>query len=214
MVGGGLLEELGLLWRGIILGVVIAAPVGPIGLLCIRRTLERGLAAGFATGIGAAMADAFFSAIAAFGVTAILDLITGHIGALRLVGGVFLIGVAIHSFLRDPKPLAAVPEPGNLVAATASGFALTFTNPVTILGIVAVVVGFGTTDSTLHATTLVAGILLGSLAWWSILCGGISLLRHRVTAKTVHWINMSTGVLLGALGLWALAGLWLRPMSG
>lgn len=203
-----MLEELGILWRGIVLGVIIAAPVGPIGLLCIRRTIERGITAGFATGVGAAFADGLFSALAAFGVTVVMDAITGHMVALRLVGGAFLIAVAVHSFLRDPKPLAAVPEAGNLYAATASGFGLTVTNPVTILGIATVVVGFGGTDDTAGAATLVAGIFLGSLAWWGILCGGVSLVRSRVTASTVHWINMGTGVVLGLLGLWAIGGIW------
>ncbi|WP_240002387.1 LysE/ArgO family amino acid transporter [Oleisolibacter albus] len=204
-----LLEDLGILWRGLVLGVVIAAPVGPIGLLCIRRTLERGLSTGLATGVGAAMADALFSAIAAFGVTAVIDLLTGHVRELRLIGGVFLLAVAVHSFLREPKPLAKEPVAGNLFAAAVTGLGLTFTNPVTILGIFAVIAGFGATPSPGAAGTLVAGIFLGSLCWWTVLSGGITLIRHRVTVRTVHWINVGTGVLLAALGLWALAGVLL-----
>lgn len=199
-----MLEEMGILWRGMVLGVIIAAPVGPIGLLCIRRSLERGLTAGLATGLGAAIADALFSAIAAFGITAVLDLITGNMLQLQIVGGLFLLGVAIHAFMRDPKPLAAAPEAGNLTAAVATGLLFTITNPVTILGISAVIVGFGNTKGPAQDATLVAGVFLGSLAWWGILCGGVTLLRHRVTGRTVHWINIATGILLAALGLYAL----------
>ncbi|MQP65672.1 lysine transporter LysE [Niveispirillum sp. SYP-B3756] len=199
-----MLEEMGILWRGVVLGLIIAAPVGPTGLLCIRRSLERGLATGFATGIGAAIADAGFSAIAAFGITAVLDIITGNMLALQIVGGLFLLGVAIHSFLRDPKPLTAVPVAGNLPASVATGLLFTVTNPVTILGIGTIVVGFGHTRGPAQDATLVAGIFLGSLLWWAILCGGVTLLRRRVTGNTVHWINIGTGILLAGLGLYTL----------
>lgn len=199
-----MLEEMGILWRGVVLGVIIAAPVGPIGLLCIRRSLERGLTTGFATGIGAAFADAMFSAVAAFGITAVLDVITGNMLLLQVVGGLFLLAVAVHSFMRDPKPLAEVPVAGNLPAAMLTGFLLTITNPVTILGISAVIVGFGHTKGPTQDATLVAGVFLGSLLWWATLCGGVTLLRRRVTSQTVHWINRGTGGLLAVLGLYAL----------
>jgi threonine/homoserine/homoserine lactone efflux protein len=129
-----LLDDIGIFWRGVVLGVIIAAPVGPIGLLCIRRSLERGLATGLATGLGAALADAFFSGIAAFGITAVIDMITANLPLLQVVGGIFLLIVAGHSLTREPKPLATEPVAGNLPAAAFSGLFLTATNPVTILG--------------------------------------------------------------------------------
>ncbi|MFM2042727.1 MAG: hypothetical protein RLY86_1303 [Pseudomonadota bacterium] len=212
--GVRVLEELSIIVRGLILGVAIAAPVGPIGLLCIRRTIERGLHVGLATGLGAATADVMFAAIAAFGVGAIVETITGHESQLRLLGGVFLIGVAIHSFLRDPQPLASQPEARNLWGAGASGFALTMGNPVTILGITAIVIGFGGDVEGHHAWTLLAGIFLGSLAWWCILCGGVTLIRHHITQRTVHWINVGTGIFLIALAVWALGSVWLEWVAG
>ncbi|ACI97881.1 LysE/ArgO family amino acid transporter [Rhodospirillum centenum] len=201
-----MLAEIGVFLRGIILGIAIAAPVGPIGLLCIRRTLERGIAVGIATGMGAAIADALFSAIAAFGVNAILELVIGHEGELRVFGGLFLLGVALHSFLREPRPPAQEPEARNLLGATGSGLALTMGNPVTILGITALVVGFSGGLETYQAVTLVAGIFVGSGIWWFILCGGVTLVRHRITRRSVLWINRGTGIMLGALGVWALGG--------
>jgi len=201
-----LFEEIYRLALGVVLGLVIAAPLGPIGLLCIRRTVERGLAAGFAIGLGAAMADAGFSAIAAFGVSAVLDALLGHETLLRISGGLFLLGVALHAFLKDPDPPAAAPEARDWWTAIGSGVALTVGNPVTILGITAIVVGFGGTPEGGQAAILVAGIFLGSVLWWLILCGGVALVRHRITARAVHWINVGTGVFLAALGFWALAG--------
>lgn len=203
-----LLDDIGVFWRGVVLGVIIAAPVGPIGLLCIRRSLERGLVTGLATGLGAAIADAAFSSVAAFGITAVLDMITSNMRLLQVVGGFFLLAVAFHSLTRDPKPLAAEPMAGNLPAATFTGFFLTATNPVTILGMSAIVVGFGHTKGPVEDGTLVAGIFVGSALWWLILCGGVTLLRRFVTGRTVHWINVGTGVILGVLGLYTLGRAW------
>jgi len=204
-----LLDDIGIFWRGVVLGLIIAAPVGPIGLLCIRRSLERGLATGLATGAGAAVADATFSAVAAFGITAIMDMITTNMRLLQVVGGTFLMAVAVHSLMRDPKPLAAEPVAGNLPAAGFTGFFLTATNPVTIMGMSAVVIGFGKTKGPMEDGTLVGGIFIGSLLWWCILCGGVTLLRRHVTGRTVHWINVGTGVLLGVLGIYTLGSAWL-----
>ncbi len=199
-----LLDDIGIFWRGVVLGVIIAAPVGPIGLLCIRRSLERGLATGLATGLGAALADGFFSGIAAFGITAVLDMITANMPLLQVVGGLFLLIVAVHSLTREPKPLAAEPAAGNLPAAMFSGLFLTATNPVTILGMSTLVIGFGNTHGPVEDGTLVGGIFLGSLLWWVFLCGGITLLRRHVTGRTVHWINVGTGIILGVLGAYTL----------
>ncbi|MFV3075558.1 LysE family translocator [Niveispirillum fermenti] len=203
-----LLDDIGIFWRGVVLGVIIAAPVGPIGLLCIRRSLERGLSTGLATGLGAAIADAAFSAVAAFGITAVLDMITGNMRLLQVLGGTFLLAVAVHSLMREPRPLAAEPVAGNLTAATFTGFFLTATNPVTILGMSAIVIGFGNTRGPAEDGTLVAGIFAGSLLWWVVLCGGVTLLRRRVTGRTVHWINIGTGVVLGLLGIYTLGAAW------
>jgi len=203
-----LFEEIGILIRGMVLGVMIAAPVGPIGLLCIRRTVERGLPAGLSTGLGAALADTMFSAVAAFGVTAILEMITGYEMQLKLVGGLFLLGVALHSFLRTPKPPAQTQVATDLWHAAVSGFGLTISNPITILGIMALVIGFGGSLDGIQAATLVCGIMIGSGIWWGVLCGGVSLIRHHFTVRTVGYINKGTAVALAGFGLWVLASIF------
>jgi len=199
-----LIEELSVLGRGIVLGLAIAAPIGPIGLLCIRRTVERGVVVGVATGLGSAFVDGLFGAIAAFGVSQVIDALMGHVKELRLLGGLFLLGAALHGFLRDPEPMAEEPPARDLAGAVASGVLLTVTNPVTIMGIIAVVVGFGGRLDHQGAATLTVGIFLGSLLWWAILCGGISAVRHKFTPRTVHWINRGTAAVLAAIGAWAL----------
>jgi putative LysE/RhtB family amino acid efflux pump len=125
------------------------------------------------------------------------------------VGGGFLLAVAIHSLMRDPKPLATEPVAGNLPASVFTGFFLTATNPVTILGMSTIVVSFGHTKGPLEDGTLVTGIFFGSLLWWHILCGGVTLLRRRMTGRSVHWINIGTGIILGGLGIYTLGSVWI-----
>ncbi|MEA1677171.1 LysE/ArgO family amino acid transporter [Nitrospirillum sp. BR 11163] len=198
-------DDFGVLIRGIVLGLAIAAPVGPIGLLCIRRTVERGIIAGLATGFGSALADGFFGGVAAFGVNAILEALLGHVKELRLIGGIFLLGAAIHSLLKEPHERKnRPPDAGNLIGSVGTGLFLTVTNPITIMGIITVVVGFGGALDHAKAGTMTLGVFLGSLTWWSILCGGTFLIRHHFTPRIVLWINRGTGVVLGVVGLMAL----------
>lgn len=207
----GLLDELGVLYRGVLLGLMLAAPVGPVGLLCMRRTLQKGLLVGFATGFGAAFADALFSAVAAFGVAAILDLIKTYSHSIHIVGGVFMLVVAWHTWHDVPKP----PQPdapevpngppwGRVIKAVISSFVITATNPVTILGTFALIATFGALRSDAEAVTLVGGIFAGSSLWWLLLSGGIALVRHHFNEGRVLVINRVTAVALAGLALWAL----------
>jgi putative LysE/RhtB family amino acid efflux pump len=199
-----LLEELSLLLWGVVLGLAIAAPVGPTGLLCIRRTVERGLPMGLATGLGAAIADAGFSSIAAFGINAVLDVIVGHKQLLQIVGGLFLLGAAVHSFMKPPSAVGNAADTGNLGGAVLSGLLLTATNPVTIIGMTTLVVSLGGVSDTAGAATLVGGIFIGSALWWMTLCGGVALVRDRLSETAVLRLNRGTGLLLAVLGLWAI----------
>jgi threonine/homoserine/homoserine lactone efflux protein len=212
------LEELGVLYRGLVLGVVIAAPVGPVGLVCIRRSLQKGLVAGLATGIGAAMADALFAAIAVLGVTAIMDFIHHHEVSIRLVGGVIVLATAWHAWRDTPKP---PPNEGDikLVEKVAhlshnaravdflrwllSGLVITLTNPLTLFGTLAVVAAFGGITEKLEVGILVGGIFCGSVAWWCLLSGGISLVRDKCSESRIVVINRITAVFLAALAVWA-----------
>ena len=197
-------EALGVFYRGMVLGLMISAPVGPIGLLCIRRTAQKGLAIGFATGMGAASADACFGALAAFGVAAILSLIAGLQTEIRIVGGVLLAVMAWNAWHKHPA-LGNTQDisVGNILKAYISGLGLTCTNPVTILAVLAVVATLGGQMDRYEATLLTIGVFAGASGWWIMLSGGVALFRHHFTERTILMINRGTAVLLLCIALYA-----------
>jgi threonine/homoserine/homoserine lactone efflux protein len=199
--------SLDLLIRGVIIGFSIAAPVGPIGVLCIRRTLADGRVAGLATGLGAASADAVYGCVAAFGLTVLTDALVGAQGWIRLVGGAFLIYLGVRTFFARPGQRAAEAGGSGLLGAYASTFVLTLTNPMTILSFVAVfaALGLGSAHSgPAAAGTLVGGVFLGSAVWWLTLSGGVSLLRSRFDARKLAWVNRISGGIIAAFGAAAI----------
>ena len=205
--------DVGLFLEGVIIGFAIAAPVGPIGVLCIRRTLADGRASGFVSGLGAATADAVYGAIAAFGLTLIMDFLLGGASWLRLVGGAFLLYLGVKTFLARPAERAAEraaeARGGGLLGAYASTFFLTLTNPTTILSFAAIFAGLGVAgaDNALSAALLVLGVFLGSAAWWLILSGGTDLFRSKLSAGGLQWVNRVSGTVIAAFGVLALSGL-------
>ena len=197
--------DFGIALLGIGMGLVIAAPPGAVGLLCIRRTIERGVAVAYATGFGAAIADSLFGAVGVFGITAITDMLSFYQHFLRLAGGLFLLATAWWSFTHAPRPPdERHAHAGTLGASMLSGFVLTVTNPVTIFGNIALVAGLSSGFDLSQAPTLVAGIFVGSAAWWLVLAGVVSLLRRRMGAGTVRLINRASAVILGVLGMAAV----------
>ncbi len=193
--------------RGLVIGFSIAAPVGPIGVLCIRRTLAGGRLHGLASGLGAATADASYGAVAGFGLTAVSGLLVEQQGWLRLIGGLFLCALGIRTILARPASEAASASRNGLLGAYLSTFALTLTNPLTILSFVAIFAGLGIAETGADygaALTLVAGVFVGSAAWWLLLSGGVSLLRERFTPRRMRWVNRLSGAVLIAFGLAAL----------
>jgi len=203
-----------LFWRGIAIGFAIAAPVGPIGLLCIQRTLQQGRRVGLVSGLGAATADAFYGLIAGFGLTFISTFLIKQQTWLSLAGGVFLLSLGVRTFLKPPAEQGAgqsdVKARGGLAGAYLTTLLLTLTNPVTILSFVAVYAGLGLAAETNYgsASLLVAGVFSGSAAWWLMLSGGVSLLRDRITAGTMRWINRLAGLVIVVFGLLAIASVW------
>jgi threonine/homoserine/homoserine lactone efflux protein len=194
--------------RGLVIGVSIAAPVGPIGVLCIRRTLADGRAAGFVSGLGAATADALYGAIAAFGLTAISDALVAHATGLRLGGGLFLCYLGVRTLLATPPAEPAAARAAGLAGAYLSTLALTLANPTTILSFVAIFAGFGAAaraDTYGGAAILVLGVFLGSALWWLVLSGGVGRLGRRLAPGTLTWINRLSGLVIGGFGLLALA---------
>ena len=193
--------------KGLAIGFCIAAPVGPIGVLCIRRSLAEGMAMGLATGLGAATGDAAYGVVAAFGLTAISDFLVGQKFWLSLVGGIFLCYLGARTFLSRPAEQAAKMEGSGLASAYVSTLFLTLTNPMTILSFVAVFagIGFGTGKSYANASILVTGVFLGSAAWWLILSSAVGLLRSRMNVSWMRAVNRLSGAIICAFGIYALA---------
>ena len=200
--------------RGLFMGLAIAAPVGAIGVLCIRRTLAGGWPLGLATGLGAATADAVYGAVAAFGITAVSAMLLGVRGWLQVVGGAFLVYLGVRTFLERPRDLdEAVVRPSGLLSAWSSTFVLTLGNPMTIMSFAAVFAGLGIGASggglvAGGAVTLVAGVFSGSALWWVFLSVTVGLVRHRLDATAMRWVNRGSGLVIGGFGIAALvAGL-------
>jgi threonine/homoserine/homoserine lactone efflux protein len=195
--------------RGVGLGFTIAATVGPISLLVIRRTLAEGRVYGLASGLGVATADASYGAIAAFGLTAVTSLLVDGRRPLGIVGGVVLLWLAWQTLRAVPTAAAeerlAVRSRRDLAAAWASLFGLTLTNPMTILSFAALFVGLGVTGGDLAgAALLTAGVWAGSALWWVILTFVVGRLRERVTPGALRWVNVASGLLIGAFAVIAI----------
>jgi threonine/homoserine/homoserine lactone efflux protein len=196
--------------RGLAIGFAIAAPVGAIGLLCIRRTLANGRLAGFVSGLGAATADAFYGGVAALGLTAISSTLIAHQDIVRLVGGAFLCYLGTRTAIGAPTVEASAGSTRGLAAAYGSTLALTLTNPTTILSFAAVFAGLGLGTSASDrqsAAAMVLGVFLGSAFWWLILSGGVGHFRRAMTPERLQWVNRISGGLLVALGVLALLSL-------
>ena len=199
-------------WRGALMGFAIAAPVGPIGLLCIQRTLNFGRLTGLASGLGAATADACYGCVAAFGLTLISAFLVDQRLWLAGVGGLFLLYLGVRTFLATPAADAAKAQQSSLLGAYLSTLFLTLTNPMTILSFVAIFAGLGLAGSAggyLAALMLVLGVFSGSAIWWLLLSGGVALLRDKINRHTLQWINRLAGVVIVAFGLFTLSRLWL-----
>jgi threonine/homoserine/homoserine lactone efflux protein len=198
------------LLRGLLIGFSIAAPVGPIGVLCIRRTLAEGRRAGFVSGLGAASADAIYGSIAAFGLAYISAFLISHQLWLRLIGGVFLCYLGCKTFLARPA-LAAPPQAESRLGSNfASTFFLTLANPLTILSFAAIFAGLGVASvesSFIPAALMVAGVFCGSAAWWLLLSGGVGLFREKFNARGLLWVNRISGLILAAFGVFAVLSL-------
>jgi threonine/homoserine/homoserine lactone efflux protein len=201
---------LALVLRGFALGLAIAAPVGPIGVLCIRRTLAQGRGIGFSSGLGAATADVIYGGIAAFGLTALSTALVQQQGWLRLIGGLFLGYLGIKTLLTKPAETAAhAAVRGGHAGAFLSTLLLTLTNPMTIFAFLAIFAGLGVGQSARSytaASAIVFGVFLGSAAWWLLLSGGVSLLRHKFDARALLWVNRISGLIILLFGLAALRG--------
>ena len=202
----------GFLVRGLIIGFSIAAPVGPIGVLCIQRTLSKGRIYGLLSGLGAATADGTYGLIAGFGLTFISSFLIGQQLWIRLIGGVFLLYLGLRTLLcRPAQPEQATTIKGeNLLAAYVSTLFLTLTNPLTILSFAAIFAGIGAGGANrryISAAVMVLGVFMGSALWWVILSSGVSILRTKLNTQALRWVNRISGTIIMVFGLLALLSL-------
>ena len=191
-----------LLLKGIALGFSIAAPVGPIGILCIQRTLARGRVAGFVSGLGAATADTVYGLLAVLGIGFLTDLMIDQQAWLRLFGGLFLTALGARLFFKPPPDQSGTGQPdrasGYLVMYTTT-FVLTISNPMTILAFSAVITGLGAVRG--QALLLVLGVFLGSTIWWLVLATGAGYLRSLLNPRTMVWVNRIAGAAIVGFGV-------------
>jgi threonine/homoserine/homoserine lactone efflux protein len=197
--------KLEIFFKGLILGFSIAAPVGPIGVLCIRKTLQHGRLSGFFSCLGAAAADTIYGIIAAFGLTMVSDFMTSQQLWLRLIGGAFLIYLGISTYRSKPYAKTSAIAHKTLTKDFISTFLLTMTNPMTILTFLAIFAGLGFTgESNTSATWLVSGVFFGSTLWWLILSEGVTLFRKKLSPTVMVWVNRFAGMLIMGFGAAAL----------
>ncbi len=195
------------LLKGLLIGFSIAAPVGPVGVLCIRRTLVAGRASGLVSGLGAATADALYGSVAAFGIVFISDLLVSQQYWLHLVGGLFLCYLGVRTLISHPSEGDTRSVEKGLFSAYISTFFLTLTNPLTILSFASVFAGLGLAGARrdyLSSASLVAGVFTGSACWWLLLSWGVSLFRQRFTVRMLRWANITSGIIIIGFGLIAL----------
>ncbi|GBG56726.1 amino acid transporter [Sporomusaceae bacterium FL31] len=190
--------------KGLILGFSIAAPVGPIGILCIRRTLAYGMSFGFISGIGTATADAIYGAIAAFGLTAATRFLLDYQFYLKIVGGFYLLYLGVKIFMSQPSVSPTQVSGTSLTSAYISAFLLTLTNPMTIIMFIAIFTGFGIggiNGNYLLSSSMVLGVFLGSLLWWLLLSGITTIIRSTFDYRKLRFANIGSGLIIAGFGV-------------
>jgi len=196
--------------QGILIGLVVAVPVGPLGLLCINRSLMLGALAGLASGLGVASADALAAGIAALGISFVSDFLIEQQFLLRLIAGIFLCVLGYRIYRTEPVAKVPTISTNGLLSAYATTFFLTFSNPVTILSFIAIYAGWHV--PTLHghylaAALLMLGVFIGSGLWWIALFAGLTLFRWRISNGFLTAIHRVSGVVIVGFGLAVLLSL-------
>ena len=196
--------------HGIILGIALAAPVGPIAFVCIQRSLAQGRLHGIISGLGIATADAFYAAVTAFGLALISDFLLTRQWFFRLFGGIALIAVGIRIFFAAPPDATTAPGTESYLADYSTMLAFALANPLTILFFAIIIPGFGVVISGstwVTPTIFVVGVFLGEVAWWVFLCGTLGSMRSYLTRDRLHLINRLSGLVITAFGVILLATL-------
>jgi threonine/homoserine/homoserine lactone efflux protein len=206
----GMFMHMSFFLKGLVIGISIAAPVGPIGVLCIQRTLAAGRLPGLVSGLGAATADSFYGLIAGFGLTIVSSFLVERQMWFRLIGGAFLIFLGIRAFLSAPVHRDGSVKAPKRVGAYGSTFFLTIINPMTILSFGAIFAGLGLVNSSANyvsALVLVIGVFLGSTIWWLILSSITGVFREKVSHGSLRWVNRIPGAIITCFGLLSILSL-------
>lgn len=196
--------------KGLAFGFVLAAAVGPMWVLCLRRTLAYGPLVGLASGMGIAVADGLYGAVAAFGLTAVAGVLLGHSLWLGLLGAAFLVYLGVRALVSAPVVPGSRPgKPASTASAFVSTLGLTLANPPTILAFAAIFAGLGLGQHANYPAAGLAtlGVFFGSASWWLILAAGAGSLQGRVTPRFMRAINVVSGVVILGFAMWQLAQL-------
>jgi threonine/homoserine/homoserine lactone efflux protein len=199
-----------LLIEGVLIGIVVAVPVGPLGLLCINRALATGALCGLFSGLGVASADALAAGIAALGITLISGFLTDHQVLLRLGGGIFLCYLGVKIYQTKPTQQTPTGDVNGLLGAYVTTFLLTISNPVTILSFIAIYAGWQVESLSGHylaAAVLTLGVFLGSTLWWVAIFVGLTAFRDKFTLNALGWIHRVSGALITGFGVAVLLSL-------
>jgi threonine/homoserine/homoserine lactone efflux protein len=198
----------GIFLKGLVVGFLVATPVGPIGLLCIQRTLSEGKMHGLVSGLGAATADAIYGLIAALGLTFVSNFLVEKQLWLRLFGGLFLCYLGVRTFLSKPAGQTSSADAPSYISNYGSTFLLAFTNPITILVFAALFAGLGVVSSGTHYFSVglsvglsVAGVFIGSALWWFMLCGAAGILHGKISYGILTGLNRISGIIITVFGL-------------
>jgi threonine/homoserine/homoserine lactone efflux protein len=200
------MNDLELLLRGLLAGLAISAPVGPVNVLCISRTLSKGRMAGMISGLGAAAADTVYGGIAGFSISFVIQFLLREEFWIRLCGGSLLIAIGIRYYFKKPKSLTEQRQ-GAGHSDFITAFLLNLTNPTTILSFLAVlaVLGLGHHRARWLTLLLIGGIFCGAMLWWIVLAAATNRFRDRFDDKAVLRMNRIAGVAIGGFGIVTLA---------
>lgn len=193
--------------KGILIGLLIAIPVGPVGILCVHRVIAKGKLAGFFSGLGAAFADGLYGAVAAFGLTLISDFLIGQNLWIRMLGGIFIVFIGVRMYFAKPVTNVEDDVPNTLGRDFLSTFIITITNPLTIMGFLAIFAGLNLINphrGFMDASILVAGVVTGSGIWWIALVLIFGFIRSKFELSCLGTVNKIVGILIALLGILAL----------